>query len=54
MLEIILLMRQDQFIIIIKKKNKGIYGNASVEDIKELSEEGIETETIPWVKDNEN
>ena len=37
-----------------KKKNKGIYGNASVEDIKELSEEGIETETIPWVKDNEN
>ena len=37
-----------------KKKNKGIYGNASAEDIKELSEEGIETETIPWVKDNEN
>ena len=37
-----------------KKKNKGIYGNASVEDIKELSEEGIETETIPWLNDKEN
>ena len=37
-----------------KKRDKGIYGNASAEDIKELSEEGIETETIPWPKDNEN
>ena len=37
-----------------KKKDKGIYGNASPEDIKELSEEGIEIETIPWINDNEN
>ena len=37
-----------------KKKNKNIYGNASAEDIKELSEEGIETETIPWINDNDN
>ena len=37
-----------------KKRDKGIYGNASIKDIKELSEEGIETETIPWVNDNEN
>ena len=37
-----------------KKKDKGIYGNASAEDIKELSEEGIETEVIPWINDNEN
>ena len=37
-----------------KKKNKGIYGNASTKDIKELSDEGIETETVPWVNDNEN
>ena len=37
-----------------KKRDKGIYGNASAEDIKELSEEGIETETIPWLTDNEN
>ena len=37
-----------------KKKDKGIYGNASENDIKELSEEGIETENIPWINDNEN
>ena len=37
-----------------KKKDKGIYGNASAEDIKEMSEEGIEIETIPWINDNEN
>ena len=37
-----------------KKKDKGIYGNASTKDVEELSDEGIETETIPWVNDNEN
>ncbi len=37
-----------------KKKNKGIYGNASSQDVKELSEEGIEIETIPWINDKEN
>ena len=37
-----------------KKRSKGIYGKASVDEIKELSEEGIETETIPWINDNEN
>ena len=37
-----------------KKKKKGIYGNASQREIKELKEEGIETETIPWIDDNEN
>tara|TARA_B100001758_G_C18061966_1_gene428622 strand:- start:85 stop:510 length:426 start_codon:yes stop_codon:yes gene_type:complete len=37
-----------------KKRKKGIYGKASIDDVKELSEEGIETETIPWPKDNEN
>ena len=38
------------------KKNykKGIYGNASMDEIKELKEEGIETETIPWISDKEN
>ena len=54
MLEKILHMRQDQFTITIKKKDKGIYGNASSKDIKELSEEGIEIETIPWINDKEN
>ena len=37
-----------------KKRSKGIYGKASVNEIKELSEEGIETETIPWINDSEN
>jgi len=37
-----------------KKRSKGIYGKASINEIKELSEEGIETEMIPWVNDNEN
>ena len=37
-----------------KKKKKGIYGNASLTEIEELKEEGIETEMIPWLNDNEN
>ena len=36
-----------------KKRNKGIYGKASKEDLKELKEEGIDTQTIPWIE-NEN
>ena len=37
-----------------KKISKGIYGTATKEDLKELKEEGIETEMIPWIKDNTN
>ena len=37
-----------------KKKNKGIFGTASNEEIKELKEEGIEAEMIPWIKDTNN
>jgi hypothetical protein len=37
-----------------KKIRKGIYGSASKEDIQELREEGIETETIPWFEDKSN
>ncbi len=37
-----------------KKKSKGIYGNASKEDIKELREEGIDTQVIPWINEKEN
>tara|TARA_Y100000590_G_C15689647_1_gene1002960 strand:- start:418 stop:846 length:429 start_codon:yes stop_codon:yes gene_type:complete len=36
------------------KKSKGIYGDATLEEITELSEEGIDTEVIPWFKENEN
>ena len=37
-----------------KKKNKGIFGTASIEQINELRDEGIETEVIPWVEDKNN
>ena len=37
-----------------KKKSKGIYGNASKKDLKELKEEGIEAQMIPWVEDKDN
>ena len=37
-----------------KKKSKGIYGKVTVEEAKELKEEGIDTEIIPWVSENEN
>ena len=36
------------------KTSKGIYGIASKEDLKELKEEGIETVSIPWVKNTIN
>ena len=37
-----------------KQNSKGIYGNATLEEINELHEEGIETTTIPWIKKIEN
>ena len=37
-----------------KKRNKGIYGKASKKDLKELKEEGIDTQLIPWVENNNN
>ena len=37
-----------------KKNTKGIYGKASKNDIRELKEEGIETQIIPWLQDNDN
>jgi hypothetical protein len=37
-----------------KKNSKGIYGTATKEDLKELKEEGIETELMPWIKGNMN
>ena len=37
-----------------KKSSKGIYGTATKEDLKELKEEGIEAEMIPWIKDSTN
>tara|TARA_X000000368_G_C22857560_1_gene635041 strand:+ start:118 stop:546 length:429 start_codon:yes stop_codon:yes gene_type:complete len=37
-----------------KKKKKGIYGTASKKDIQELGEEGIDTQMIPWIEENNN
>ena len=36
------------------KNKKNIFGKASIDDVKELKEEGIETSTIPWIEDKEN
>ena len=37
-----------------KKINKGIYGSASINDLKELKEEGIDAQMIPWIDEKEN
>ena len=37
-----------------KKKTKAIYGSASKKDLKELKEEGIEAQMIPWIDDTNN
>ncbi len=37
-----------------KKKSKGIYGSASKKDLKELKQEGIDAQMIPWIDENEN
>ena len=37
-----------------KKIDKGIYGTASKKDLKELKEEGIDAQMIPWIKNENN
>lgn len=37
-----------------KKTKKGIYGMASKKDINDLKDEGIETQSIPWINEKEN
>ena len=37
-----------------KKKSRGIYGNASKKDLKELKEEGIDAQMVSWVEDKDN
>ena len=37
-----------------KKKHKGIYGTASKQDLKELKEEGIDTQMVPWFGNENN
>ena len=47
-------MRLDQFIMTKKKNYKGIYGTASRDQLKELKEEGIDAEVIPWIENKNN
>ena len=37
-----------------EKKSKGVYGTASSNEVKELKEEGIKIETLPWIEDKNN
>ena len=37
-----------------KKKKKGIYGTASKKDLKELKEEGIDAQMVPWFENENN
>ena len=37
-----------------KKNKKNIYGKASINDVKELNDEGIETTSIPWIETKDN
>ena len=37
-----------------KKNKKGIFGTASNQEVKELKDEGIDAEMIPWVEDKNN
>ena len=37
-----------------KKVKRRIYGKASNQEVKELKNEGIETDIVPWVNDKEN
>ena len=36
------------------KKTKGIFGNATKEQIADLNEEGIKTQSFPWIDDKDN
>ena len=37
-----------------KKTKEGIYGNASLDQLKELKDEGIEAEIVPWINEKDN
>ena len=37
-----------------KRKHKGIYGTASKQDLKELKEEGIDAQIVPWFEKENN
>ena len=37
-----------------KKNSKGIYGKATLKEVKALKAEGIDTEIFPWIGEKEN
>lgn len=37
-----------------KKKEKGIYGSASNDEMKQLKDEGIDISIVPWIEDKNN
>tara|TARA_Y100001970_G_scaffold246166_1_gene313846 strand:- start:2488 stop:2913 length:426 start_codon:yes stop_codon:yes gene_type:complete len=37
-----------------EKKPKGVYGTASKKDLKELRDEGIDAQMIPWIEETDN
>jgi len=37
-----------------KRNKKNIYGTASKKELKELKEEGIDTQAIPWIENKNN
>ena len=37
-----------------KENQKGIFGSASSKEIKELNEEGISTQVLPWIEKKNN
>tara|TARA_B100000989_G_scaffold191285_1_gene144083 strand:- start:333 stop:761 length:429 start_codon:yes stop_codon:yes gene_type:complete len=37
-----------------KSYKRGIYGNATKKEIKDLNEEGISTQTFPWIEKKDN
>ncbi len=47
-------MKQGQYTIMVKKFPKEYIGSASKEDLKELKEEGINAQMIPWIDDIDN
>ena len=46
--------RPDPYIIIQKKNLKKFIGKATEDEVKGLNDEGLETQTIPWIKDKDN
>ena len=37
-----------------KNKTKGIYGNATKQELMELKDDGVEAQILPWINDKNN